>query len=212
MSYYTQEYNNSIPFSNKIKIIESGKNYIVRTINQNQNIVRLCRYLTKTPLAKRGVDYKGKIIQQPDLECGLLEKIKDNDYKEVQSRDRILIPYAFVDSLQPEEQIKIFVDNYNARFGDKYLTGKYLFDVIIAYTATYNILEPYGEERALKIIDEICKDIDEKYNDEESQQEIGELKFTVSDIQTIKIGTGGNIGKIIRISAKPITDRRLLNA
>lgn len=211
MSYYTEEYNSNIPFSNKIKILESGKRYIVRTINNNQNIVRLCRYLTKTPLLKRGVDYKGNMIKQPDLDCGLLSNIDEKEYPNVQSRERILIPYSFDDSLEPSEQILIFVDSYNAKFSSKYLTGRYVFDVVIAYTPTYNILEPYGEERALKIIDEICRDIDEKYNDEESQNEIGELKLTVSDIQTIKIGTG-SAGKVLRIIAQPLTDRRLLNA
>ncbi|MBM7835737.1 hypothetical protein [Clostridium sardiniense] len=211
MSYYTQQYNESIPFSNKIKIVESGKRHIVRTINNNQSIVRLCRYLTKTPLLKKGVDYNNNMIKQSDLDCGLLTILKDGEYPMVQSRDRILIPYAFDDSLQPEEQILIFVDSYNAKFNSKYTTGKYIFDIVIAYTPTYNILEPYGEERALKIADQVCKDFDEKYNDEESQKEIGELKFTVSNIQSVKIGTGGNMGKIIRLIAKPLTDRELLN-
>ena len=212
MSYYTQEYNSNLPFSNKIKIIESGKSYIVRTINNNQNIVRLCRYLTKTPLSKKGVDYKGNMVKQPDLDCGLLTVLNSKQYPNVQLTDRVLIPYTFDDSLQPTEQISIFVDSYNARFSDKYLTGKYIFDVILAFTPTYNVLEPYGEERSLKIIDEICKDIDEKYNDEESQKEIGEMKFTITDIQTIKIGTSGYVGKVIRIVGKSLTDRRLLNA
>lgn len=212
MSYFTKEYNNNLSLSNKIKIMESGKKYIINTINNNQNIIRLCRYLTKTPLLKIGVDYNNKKIKQPDLNCGLTEILNDGEYPNAKIRGQVLVPYAFSDDLQPDEQVNIFVNANNANFNDMYSSSKYQFDIVVTYTSTYNVLEPYGDERALKIAEEICGEFDEKYNDEKSQNLIGELKFNVSNIQSIRVGTSGTMGLVIRLIAKPTTtDRKLIN-
>lgn len=213
VSYFTEEYNSNLSFSNKIKIIESGKKYIINKINSNQNIVRLCRYLTKTPLMKIGVDYNNKKIRQPDLNCGLDKMLADEECPNVEVRGQVLVPYAFSDELQPEEQINIFVNARNASFNNElYKSSRYKFDIIITYTATYNILAPFGDERALKIAEQICYELDGKYNDEDSQKDIGELQFTVSNINSIKVGKTGTMGWVMEIIAKPTTtDRELIN-
>ena len=43
------------------------KRYIVEKIDENEIIRRYCRWLTKTPLSKNGLDYTGELIQQREL-------------------------------------------------------------------------------------------------------------------------------------------------
>lgn len=219
MSYFTQEQNNSMPISNKAKLVKEIKRYIIRRINTNQDIVRLCRYLTKTPLIKYGETYNGECVNQIDLECGLLERLDDSRNKdgqylyfpEIQSREEILIPYAFNDGLMTKEQLFIFVSNSSASFSEYASTGKYVFEVLITYAPTYNILEPLGEERSVEIMDKICEMFDSMFNDEESQENIGEVMFRIKSFNEVKVSTNGAMGRIIKISAEPLVDRKLIN-
>ncbi|MEG1309393.1 MAG: hypothetical protein RSA91_01060 [Bacilli bacterium] len=219
MSYFTEQHNKNMPISNKAKMIQGIKDYIIQKINNNQDIVRLCRYLTKTPLLEIGETYNGELIEQDDINVGLLIPLLDkrdengvySELPSIQSRDRILIPYAFDDSLMTQQQLYIFVSNPRTKFSDYYITGEYIFEVIITYSTDYNILEPYGDERVLKILEKFCEDFDDKYNDDKSQEKIGEIKFSIKGFEEVKISTKGTMGRIVRLEAKPITDRWLIN-
>lgn len=218
MSYYTEQYNKELSISNKAQMVHYIKQYIIRKINDNQNIVKLCRYLTKSPLFEEGETYNGQLIKQEDLECGLLKKLseeKRNDiyieYPYVQSRDKILIPYAFNNKLMTKDQLYIFVGNSFAHFSDYYETGEYIFEVVITYDSEYNMLEPLGEERVIKILEEICKDFDDIYVDNLGSKVLGDLKFNIKNFEEIKISKQGAMAKVIRIVAKPLTNRKLIN-
>lgn len=220
MSYYAEQYNKDIPFSNKAIMSMNIKRYLVDRINKNQDIVRYCRYLTKTPLLEMGIDYKDKVVEQPDLDCGLLESLsehrdKDGNYTEytgVETRGKILIPYACDDRLMVKEQLFIFVSNSYASFSNVYNTGEYVFDIVITYSPTYNVLDPYGEERSFMIIDKICKMFDDMYpENSQYSEEIGDIKFNIRAIDERKISSNGTMAKAVKIVAKPITNRELVN-
>ena len=42
--------------------------YLCINIDENQDIRRLCRYLTLEPLAEYAMDYDDNVIMQPDLQ------------------------------------------------------------------------------------------------------------------------------------------------
>lgn len=220
MSYYAEQYNKDIPFSNKAIMSMNIKRYLVDRINKNQDIVRYCRYLTKTPLLEMGIDYKDKVVEQPDLDCGLLEPLsehrdKDGNYVEytgVETRGKILIPYAFDSNLMVKEQLFIFVSNSYAAFSNVYNTGEYTFDIVITYSPTYNVLDPYGEERSFMIVDKICKMFDAMYpENSQYSEEIGDVKFNIRAIEERKAGTNGTMARVVKIVAKPITNREVIN-
>ncbi|MBI6006877.1 hypothetical protein H8J86_13120 [Clostridium perfringens] len=220
MSYYAGQYNKDIPLSNKATMSMNIKRYLVDRINKNQDIVRYCRYLTKTPLLEMGIDYKDKVVEQPDLDCGLLEALsehrdKDGNYVEytsVETRGKILIPYAFDSNLMVKEQLFIFVSNNYATFSNTYNTGEYTFDIVITYSPTYNVLDPYGEERSFMIVDRICRMFDDMYpENSQYSEEIGDVKFNVRAIEERKAGTNGTMARVVKIIAKPITNRELVN-
>ena len=52
--------------------------YLCVHIDENQDIRRLCRYLTLEPLAEYAIDYDGNIMLQPDLQDSLLDKTKND--------------------------------------------------------------------------------------------------------------------------------------
>ncbi|NGS95842.1 hypothetical protein G6Z25_02760 [Clostridium perfringens] len=220
MSYYAEQYNKDIPFSNKAIMSMNIKRYLVDRINNDQEIVRYCRYLTKTPLLEMGIDYKDKVVEQPDLDCGLLKPLsehrdKDGNYTEytgVETRGKILIPYAFDSNLMVKEQLFIFVSNSYAAFSNVYNTGEYTFDIVITYSPTYNVLDPYGDERSFMIIDKICEMFDDMYpENSQYSEEIGDVKFNVRTIEERKAGTNGTMARVVKIVAKPITNRELVN-
>ena len=220
MSYYAEQYNKDIPLSNKATMSMNIKRYLVDRINKDQDIVRYCRYLTKTPLYEEGVSYNGASIEQPDLDCGLLEPLsehrdKDGNYTEytgVETRGKILIPYAFDSNLMVKEQLFIFVSNSYAAFSNVYNTGEYTFDIVITYSPTYNVLDPYGDERSFMIIDKICEMFDDMYpENSQYSEEIGDVKFNVRAIEERKAGTNGTMARVVKIVAKPITNRELIN-
>lgn len=220
MSYYTEQYNKNIPISNKATMSMNIKKYLVDRINSNQDIVRYCRYLTKTPLLDMGLNYDDEVVEQPNLNCGLLEDLSEErdrngeykEYKEVGTRGKILIPYAFDNKLMTKEQLFIFVSNGYAVFNDAYNTAEYTFDVVITYSSTYNTLEPYGDERSLMIIDRICHMFDGMYPEKsEYAKDIGDVLLEVRSIQEKQVGTNGTMAKIIKILAKPITNREIIN-
>lgn len=220
MSYYTEQYNKDIPLSNKATMSMYIKKYLVDRINSDQDIVRYCRYLTKTPLLEMGINYKDEVIEQPDLTCGLLEPLSESrnkegeyeEYKGVETRGKILIPYAFDNSLMVKEQLFIFISNSYAAFSNVYNTGEYTFDIVITYSPTYNVLDPYGEERSLMIIDRMCKMFDDMYPEKsETAENIGDIQLNVRAIEERKVGTNGTMARVVKIVAKPITNREVIN-
>lgn len=215
MGLFEKEFNESLKYANKTKNIKNIKNFLVNSINENQTIKRLTRYLTTTPLLNEGVKYSGELIEQPDLKCGLLDNLREDKengiYLEdpnVQTRKRILIPYQFDDKLMRVEQMYIFINNFKNRFSSKYNTGEYIFEIIVTYDINYNILEPYGEERILLILEKLEELFDEQYVD--SEENIGVIKLHITDIEDIKVSKS-IMGKIITIESEVLDNREIIN-
>ena len=217
MSYF----NENQP-SNKIKLVGILKSYIVNVIKSNQEIKRYTKYLTKTPLFNKGKTYRGELLNQPDLNISLLEDLpneKDSkgNYKvlpNVLGRNKSLVPYIFDEDLMKEDQVTIFVFNTRDRFYDYKETGDYHFRIIVAYNKDYNILEPYGDERSLKICEVLSDYFDdefmyEEFIDKRYKNVCGDVKFQIEHIEEIRISKLGYLGRIMDIIAKPITDRRI---
>ena len=155
--------------SQKLYRVPIIKNYIVQRINESQNVKRLCRYMTKTPLYKKGKDYAGKFINQPDLQDSLLTPTV-NDVEAI-IKDAVLVPYSFTEDVLDENRLTIYVHSPRSTFNPNvaagrasYVTdsllGKHLFMIEIVYPTSYNEIEPYGQERAFLIACEILDLLD----------------------------------------------------
>lgn len=161
--------------SNKLRKITPLKNYIVDKIDENQNIKRLCRYLTKAPLEQISYDLNGKIVTQNDLNNSL-KFITD----EVNTcKNKIIIPFMFNDNQENmDEQVFIFVHGYSNDFNDT--TGKNIFMIDILCPIVYNELDTYGSERIYEIAAEIIGIFDEEYVEEEYHELIGCYQFFIN--------------------------------
>ena len=168
------------------------KNYIVDKIDSNQNIKRLCRYLTKTPLLNKGLAYDGVMTKQPDLIGSLTEFSTDDDYASV--KDAVLTPYPFSEDIISEKKISIYVYSPRTSFttsgGD--MVGKHTFIVEIVYPMEYNIIEPFGQERANLIACEILNEFDGIHVNDELRELIGDCQFKVGgDLTNLRLSKAG---------------------
>ena len=102
----------------------------------------------------------------------------------------------------------IFINNFKNRFSSKYNTGEYIFEIIVTYDINYNILEPYGEERILLILEKLEELFDEQYVD--SEDNIGVIKLHITDIEDIKVSKS-IMGKIITIESEVLDNREIIN-
>ena len=153
------------------------KRYIVEKIDENEIIRRYCRWLTKTPLSKNGLDYTGELIQQRELgkNYSITKEVKQ---EQGLSHKKILIPYAFSDELVTEEQLFIFVYPYSNGFNGTMSNNSFSVDIMCPLR--YNEINPYGDERIYKILYEIINVFDGKSVEEEKWVErVGNVRFDV---------------------------------
>lgn len=188
-------------YSQKLYRIVYLKNYLVKKIDENQTIKRLCRYMTTTPLLNKGYSYDHRLIQQPDLVDSLLEPVVHDT--QVSIKDPTLVPYAFSESVLNDRKLSIYVHcpyssfSPNGSTGRSSLngadvTGRHKFMIEIIYPIEYDRLEPFGEERANLIGCEILNLIDGQYVDEETRKKVGECQFRVQgEITNLRLSTSG---------------------
>lgn len=138
-----QDLPKSMRFKNVVKI----KNEILSILDNNQELKRLCTYLSPTPLASRGL-LKGNSVKQPDITKSL---IKDN-----------LIPYGFNDKLLDSEMVLIFCGIYDIKFERNNVMDTNIFMISIMLPSNYNDLQPYGDERIIEIASRIADELDNK--------------------------------------------------
>ena len=139
--------------SQKLSRIVPIKNLIIDKIDENQNIKRLCRYMTTTPLLPKGKTYDGKIINQPDLTESL--KVDVETKGEAFVSGTVIYPYV------------------------SYI-GNHLFYIDVVFPLEYNNIEPYGEERAYSIAYEILDMFDDLYiEDDYTRDIVGDIRFKV---------------------------------
>lgn len=156
--------------SNKIRKVTILKRFILDKINENQNIKRYMRYITKLPLARKSEDFDNNIKIQPDILTSLTEDSSNGEQCLFSGSfnpemDNIKIPYIFVHS--PRSRIDA-TDNV------------IYFVIYILCPERYNRLANYGEERLYEIADEIVQLLDEySIEDNSIAKEVGNLKFEI---------------------------------
>ena len=184
--------------SQKLSRVSILKNHITKQIDDNQNIKRLCRYLTKTPLLSRGLTYDDKRVNQPDLVDSLLYPVETDTH--AHTLGACLIPYAFSEMILSEQQITIYVhcpktsfnNSRGLGFGQDRVVGSHLFAIEIIFPQTYDRIDPYGEERHLLIASEILDMFDGTSISEELRPVVGDVKFQIAgDISTLRLSKAG---------------------
>ncbi|MEG2289633.1 MAG: hypothetical protein RSC24_06660 [Clostridium sp.] len=200
--------------SKKIRLINDIKKDIKNKICNiedeiGQELARLVRYLTKTPLWNKGVTENGIIIKQTALEFRIDKALSDKEDINANSRNKILIPYAYSEELLKEESVLIFIQSPKGIFNNH--IGKYQFVIRIAYTTESNILEPYGDERSLEIASRICDLFDGTYTEIERESDNGvkvtRYKYTVDETVDFKLSQQGYSMRDVVISVEGVVLR-----
>ena len=129
---------NKRDISNSLKISRTSTiiKYICKNIDNNQEVKRLCRYITTDPIADFALDYDNKVVQQPDLKDSLLSTVK-RDKVSNGCNDRVMYTTIFTDKVMEtlHPLIYIYCDQvsfFNERGGTKTI-GTMLFYVDIIY-------------------------------------------------------------------------------
>ncbi len=182
--------------SQKLRRISPIKNYLIDSINNNQNIKRLCRYMTTTPLLNKGKTYDGEIVSQPDLVDSLLHPATKDTQATI--KDTVLVPYAFSDDIVSEKKVSVYAyspktlidTSYRGRHHD--IVCRHLFVVEVVYPQEYDRIEPYGDERSNLIACEILNMFDNHYISGELRELVGDCQFKIegeiSDLRLSKAG------------------------
>lgn len=129
---------NKRDISNSLKISRTSTiiKYICKNIDNNQEVKRLCRYITTDPIADFALDYDNKVVQQPDLKDSLLSTVK-RDKVSNGCNDRVMYTTIFTDKVMEtlHPLIYVYCDQvsfFNERGGTKTI-GTMLFYVDIIY-------------------------------------------------------------------------------
>ncbi len=210
--------------SSKFKRVVPLKSILLDLIDNNQEIKRLARYYTKTPLINRGLGYDGVLYSQPDLKDSLTLPVVEDKNASSTAKKRVLFNYAISNDVIDERQVMIYVHSPKSSFnpnmvngrpsyGIDEIVGKHFFDINIAYPLEFNELDSVHEERANKIACLISDLVDgyEITNKSEYHKYVGncvfriageytDLRLGVSDYMMITIPLyvfvfGGNIPK-----------------
>lgn len=158
--------------SNKLRKVIPVRNIIIKKIDENQNIKRLSRYITKTPLAEKGLSYDGSILMQQDLKYTLT---KDSDVEGVKTLFNIMFN---PENIETGTIVHIFVSPYNINTGDY---GTMYYDVSIVCDVEYDEILPNNDSRIWKIANEVCDMLDGYTLDMSNPEteDVGNLQFKV---------------------------------
>lgn len=157
--------------SQKFRRITAMRKYMIDAMDNDQAIKRLMRYFTTTPLAKRGVTYDGKVIEQPDLTTSL--KV-DTDEGEL-----CLFTGMFDPDMETIYKNYIFIQHFETYAYDDVMQ-KTNFYIHVLVDDKYNALKNYGEERIYEVADRIAQLIDNHTIENcDLVDEIGNIKFQI---------------------------------
>lgn len=122
--------------SKKISRVATIVQYLCTSIDNSQEIRRLCRYLTPDPLAEYAIDYGEELFMQPDLNDSLLSSVKADTVSKGCEK-RILFKTMFSDQVAESitPLIYVYCDDvsfYSERTGASRI-GHMLFYVDIVY-------------------------------------------------------------------------------
>lgn len=163
---------------NKVKKISALNSYITNKIDGNQNIRRLIRYFTTTPLSSTGKDLNGNIVKQPDL----LNSLKIDSSEGLQSLWR----GEFDENTISQEQCFIFVHTFKAGF--KGLDSKFGIAVDILVPQKRDVLRYDEESRSCSVGDIIENMFDDLYiENDEYVEYLGNVKFKLIDVSIVRL-------------------------
>lgn len=158
-------------YSQKFRRITALRKYMVDAMDNDQAIKRLMRYLTTTPLAKRGVGYDNKMIEQPDLTTSLKVDTEEGEI--------CLFTGMFDPDMETIYKNYIFIQHYDTYAYDDVMQTT-TFYIYVLVDDKYNYLKNYGEERIYEIADRIAQLLDNHViENEELVDEIGNIKFKI---------------------------------
>lgn len=161
--------------SQKVRKITTLRKFIIDTIDNDQAIKRLLRYLTSTPLSKKGVMQDGKVIQQPDLTTSLKEVTAEGE--------KCLYTGLFDPYMEELTKNYIFVQHYQSYVESDMTTITYLVHIIIS--DKYNELKNYGQERNYEIADRVAQLLDaHTIDDEEIIDLVGNVRIDIKGNMT----------------------------
>lgn len=190
MSYLDdkREISDSIKISKTSTIIR----YICEHIDNNQDIKRLCRYITTDPTAPFALDYDNKVMQQPNLRDSIMSTAK-RDKVSNGCGDKIMFTTMFTDkvieTLHP--LIYVYCDQvsfFNERGGTQSI-GTMLFYVDIIYDINTEELADW-QHRSWTI-----------------GQQVMQMFDGVTIIEPEYVDKVGNIS--FRVGAQPIINKKL---
>lgn len=205
--------------SSKVRRIVPIKNFIVHKIDGNQNIKRLCRYYTTTPLLNRGVGYDGKSIKQPDLTDTLLKPVVNDLNVSPTARNQIITASTFSGDVLAERQVSIYVHHpksiYNPNkvsgrlsYGVDPLGGRHLFMIDIIYPEEMNRLDSLHQERGTEIACEIIDMLDGIVIGDGYEEFTGDCKLNVEGELTMgRLSTSGYMIMSIPVWVSAMTGR-----
>lgn len=158
-------------YSQKFRRITALRKYMVDAMDNDQAIKRLMRYFTTTPLAKRGVTYDNKMIEQPDLTTSLKVDTEEGEM--------CLFTGMFDPDMETIYKNYIFIQHYDTYAYDDVMQTT-TFYIYVLVDDKYNYLKNYGEERTYEIADRIAQLLDNHViENEELVDEIGNIKFKI---------------------------------
>ena len=109
-------------------------NYMIDKVNEDQDIRRLCRYMTQRPFSKKAKNLNGEIVEQPDLKNPLT--INSDEGKTV------LWNGAFDNYQKKQERVEIFLHNNGTTYSEQkeaWNKDIWRFEVIVPQNYDYII-------------------------------------------------------------------------
>jgi hypothetical protein len=160
-------------YSQAIKKVIALKKIIMDTIDEIQEVRKLCRYCDKNPLAYFGQSYDSTVtepITHTDLTTTLTTVTNEGE--------RILFSGIFNENTIGEKSIMIFVTPKVLDVGKT--INQYLYEIDILVPQEYNELADYWSERIYSIADYIIQKLDNvTVEDKELVNLVGNVKFEV---------------------------------
>lgn len=183
MTYLVNQYN--VGESKKISRASTISKYLCEKIDNNQDIRRLCRYLTLDPLADYAFDYADNVVMQPDLNDSLLENVKD-DVVSRGCEKRILYKTMFSDKVIETNSPLIYVycdtTSFYSQRGGNSSVGTMLFYIEVIYDlSTEELIDwQYRSWTIGQIIMDLFDEV--VVTEEEYSKLIGNIKFRIGEI------------------------------
>ncbi|MBY6838838.1 hypothetical protein [Clostridium botulinum] len=193
--------------STKFQKIDSIINLLVTEMDNDQELKRLCTYLTDQPLKDKSVDMDKNIIIQKDILASMLkEQIVYTEKNGKKVIPQILIPYCYQEAKVNQECVTIFVYNDKNDLDNKIGINDFNIDVLVP--AKYQELNPYGINRIHEILKRISYLFDNVQTDKESSEILGNITFNLAGI-----GREGRINKTNEMTIYSVIVRtKLINA